>query len=157
MTTRLILAIIFVSLFTTASIAKGENSEPKEKRKIRFSCILVPPFPILNPVSQSDYEARLSSDERRWIVRMLAHLKENFHDPEKYFSNLSCSFEVNPNGKFHGLVLFSSMLPEKQRIMMAKKILSLPSLPTVTGVKDVDRRIILRFDENAEQSIRFCN
>jgi hypothetical protein len=113
----------------------------------------VPPFPMLDPLDQREYEDGLPTSERDWIRAVNAHLRKL---PEKTSSlrYSRCTFGVEPSGEIVEPVAYSGNLTRAEKKITTELIFSFSPLPAVP-VK-ARRQLIVGIDTNSITSIRIC-
>ncbi len=139
------LSAIAVSFLASSAFA--------ESIKERSSSHCVPPFPMLNPVDQDEYEKGLSQLESKWVHTTYSHLEQFVKSHPTNLKDIRCCFAVDSSGKVKGPVFFSIDLPSNEEQKLTKELKSASPLPKPSSSL-VAKKIFVGFGKDSVSSLR---
>ncbi|RTL42368.1 MAG: hypothetical protein EKK48_10260 [Candidatus Melainabacteria bacterium] len=108
----------------------------------------VPPFPVLVPLNQQDYERALSPEDAGWIQRTTAEIMHQLNNRNLNVVGTRCLMEISSAGTIVAPVYFSSPLPEERHSKYVSAFLSLSSLPKFSSGNS--RYVLVGFDDRGQ-------
>jgi hypothetical protein len=128
------------------------GASAKSTHEQQSTCI--PPFPMLNPLDQREYEKMLSQNEVKWIHATALHLDEYVKSHATDLKNVRCCFYVDNDGRIKQPISFAQDLSEMRKRKLEKDLANASPLPKpVTSLKD--KPIFVEFDLDSTTTIRF--
>ncbi|HIA55160.1 MAG TPA: hypothetical protein EYN91_24270 [Candidatus Melainabacteria bacterium] len=139
------LSAIAISFLSSSAFA--------ESIKERSSSHCVPPFPMLNPVDQAEYEKGLSPIESKWVRTTYSHLQQFVKSHPNNLKDIRCCFAVDSSGKVKEPIIFSTDLSRNEEQKLTKELKNASPLPKPSSSL-VAKKIFVGFGKDSVSSLR---